>query len=160
MKLILGLFTLLVVIAFASLTFSKDGFKNFFPNLTNNPKVTINNQAFKVEIADDEKEKQIGLSGKKSLSADKGLLFIFNKADYYSFWMKNMLFPIDIIFINGDKIVTIYENVQPPTSEEDLSILQPEQPSDKVLEINANLSKKYNIKKGDSVKMENVKLSQ
>lgn len=159
MKLILGLFILLVVVALASLTFSKDGFKDFLPNLVDNPKVIINNQTFKVEIADDEKEKQIGLSGKKTLPADKGLLFTFNKADYYSFWMKNMLFPIDIIFINGDKIVTIYENLQPPTSEEDLSILQPEEPSDKVLEINANLSKKYNIKKGDKVKIENIKLS-
>lgn len=159
MKLILGLFTLLVVVALASISFSKGTIPGFLPSFGNNEKAIINNQTFNLEIADEDKEKQIGLSGRKSLPQNKGLLFIFNKSDYYSFWMKNMLFPIDLIFINEDKVVSVYENLKPPSSEDNLSIIQPEEPANMVLEINSGLSKKYNIKKGDIVKLENIKIS-
>ena len=85
------------------------------------------------------------------------MLFPFEKADYYSFWMKNMKFPIDIIYINKNHIVTIHQNIKPPkTKEESLPIYKPEDPSDTVLEINAGLSEKYKFKKGDTVKTENL----
>ena len=45
-----------------------------------------------------------GLSERQSLAEDKGMLFLFEKPDHYAFWMKGMEFPLDIIFINGDKI--------------------------------------------------------
>jgi uncharacterized protein len=82
------------------------------------------------------------------------MLFVFDKADYYSFWMKNMKFPIDIIFIRGDKIVSISKNaVAPKSADASLPIYKPEAPVDKVLEINSGLSDKHNIKKGDKVEI-------
>jgi uncharacterized protein len=121
------------------------------------PTVTIGNHSFKVTVASSQKEKEIGLSETKSLSQDQGMIFIFEKPDYYSFWMKNMKFPIDIIYINNDKIVTIKNNAQPPKNNtENLTIYTPTEPADKVLEIQAGFSQKYNFKNGDSLKYENL----
>jgi uncharacterized protein len=121
------------------------------------PVITINNHSFKVSVAASQKELEIGLSEAKSLSESQGMIFIFEKPDHYSFWMKNMKFPIDIIYINQDKIITIKDNVAPPKDNNEIpSIYTPDEPSNKVLEIKAGLSKKYKFKKGDKVTYENL----
>lgn len=114
---------------------------------------TINDQTFTITVAKTEEEKQKGLSGIESLPLDEGKLFIFDQPDTLSFWMKDMKFPIDIIFINDDKIVSIVENAKPVAANTNLPIYQPTAPSDKALEINAGLSKKYNFKPGDTVEL-------
>lgn len=157
MKKVFLIFALLLVIVAGVVTaqnYLKT--KNFFL-FEKNPTATINNHTFGLSVADSQREKEIGLSETESLAKNQGMIFIFDKPDYYSFWMKNMKFPIDIIYINKDKIVTIQTNVQPPTSPtESLIIYSSTEPSDKVLEIQAGLSKKYNFKKGDKVKYENL----
>lgn len=115
--------------------------------------VVVNNKSFNVKIADNEKERQIGLSKTTKIVENQGMLFIFDNADYHSFWMKDMKFPIDIIFIKGDKVVTVIENAKPGVKEEDLEIYQPEEASDKVLEVSAGTAKKYNIKKGTLIRI-------
>jgi len=155
MKKIIILFIILVFIAVFGIIFQSFR-RNSIPFLKS-PKATIDNHSFNLTVAKTLKETQIGLSEKKSLDQNSGMFFVFEGPAFYSFWMKNMKFPIDIIFIKGDKIVTIYENVNPPkTINESLSTYKPEEPADKVLEINAGLSKKYNIKKGNTVKIENL----
>ncbi|MBI2621925.1 MAG: DUF192 domain-containing protein [Candidatus Levybacteria bacterium] len=120
-------------------------------------KVLVNDQSFSVSVAKTEKEKQIGLSKTTEINENQGMLFIFDEPDYYSFWMKDMKFPIDIIYINGDKIVTVIDNAKPPVNGDGvLEVYQPEDQSDKVLEISAGLAKKYNIKKGTTIKIENL----
>jgi uncharacterized membrane protein (UPF0127 family) len=116
----------------------------------NTSTVTIKNQTFSVSVAETEVDKQKGLSGKASLPLTEGKLFLFDTPDTYTFWMKDMKFPIDIIFINGDTIVSIAENARPVTSGT-MPLYKPTGSSDKVLEINAGLSKKYNFKPGDKV---------
>lgn len=156
MKMIIGLF-LLLLIALAGVVLFQGYIKNGFFSFLKSTTVTVNNQKFNVSVARTDKEKQIGLSEKKSLGQSEGMLFIFDKPDFYSFWMKNMQFPIDIIYINGSKVVTVLPNQQKPVSENDTPpILKPDQPADKVLEINAGLSDKYNIKPGDNVTIENL----
>lgn len=121
------------------------------------PTATIDGHTYNLLIAKTAKEKEIGLSQTQKLDKDSAMLFPFDKAGYYSFWMKDMKFPIDIIFINTDKIVTIHQNVQPPkTQNETLPIFQPKSPSDKVLEINAGQSAQYNFKEGDTVNFANI----
>lgn len=121
------------------------------------PTVTVAVQSFKVTVADSQPKREMGLSGTKSLQPDQGMLFLFDKPDYYSFWMKNMEFPIDIIYINNDTIVTIKNNAQPPIdNKESMIIYAPTEPADKVLEISAGLSEKYNFKNGTKVKYENL----
>lgn len=133
------------------------GFTNlrpFFGSLFGGPRaeVTVAEHTLKVEVADSPEEREAGLSKKNSLPENQGMLFVFEQPGEYPFWMKDMKFPIDIIFISGDKIVTIYGNVQPPTSDNpSLPLYSPTAPSDKVLEINAGLAEQYGMKQGDTV---------
>lgn len=120
-----------------------------------NTKVAINDSEFNVKVAESAQEKQIGLSETKELEENEGMLFVFDNPDHYSFWMKGMEFPIDIIYIKGDKVVTVVPNAPVPTND-DLTVYQPTEESDKVLEIKAGLAKKYNIKEGSTVEIENL----
>lgn len=118
--------------------------------------VNIHGNAIQVEVADSADEQMKGLSGRTSLEKSKGMLFVFSKPAAHTFWMKDMLIPIDIIFINGEKVVTIYHNVKAKTDSENsanLTLYSSKKPADKVLEINANLAKKYKLKEGDTVKV-------
>lgn len=117
-------------------------------------KVTIGKQTFTVEVVKNTKDQQIGLTKYTKINDNQGMLFIFDDPDNYGFWMRNMKFSIDIIFIRGDKIVSFVQDAKPTEKGKEPTIYQPENPSDKVLEINAGLVKKYNIKKGDTVKIE------
>lgn len=118
--------------------------------------VVAGEQTFRVRVAETDKDRQIGLSNKNKLGEDEGMLFVFDKPDYYSFWMKEMKFPIDIVYLNGDKVITVIENALPPLNNQELKIYQPTEPSDRVLEIKSGLSGKYNIKKGTSLKINNL----
>lgn len=115
--------------------------------------VYINNYKFNVDIADNTSKRAKGLSSRKSLAENEGMLFLFDKFGNYGFWMKDMLFPIDIIWIKNDKIIDITYNVlpEPEKSIFNLTVYYPQEAVDKVLEINAGLAKKYNFKIGDKV---------
>jgi len=116
------------------------------------PTATINNHTFLLELAKTTQEQTRGLSYRDSLAPDHGMLFLFPKADFYEFWMKDMRFPIDILFIRDNKIVAAFENLPPMhVPDQNLPRYIPNQPANKVLEINAGLSKRYGIKKGDVI---------
>lgn len=152
MRIIFGLIglILLLVIAF----FFTQSYFGFFTSKTT---ATVKNHTFTVDVAKTSKDKEIGLSSKKTISSDYGMYFPFDKPDYYAFWMKNMNFPIDIIFLRDNKIVTIFSNVPAPASATDnLPLYQPEEPANAVLEIQSGLSKKYGLVKGDSVTFKNL----
>jgi len=156
MKKVLLLFALLLIIIGGLVlvqNYLKEGGVSFFKKTSI---ITINNQSFKVAVADSQRKWEIGLSETKSLQKDQGMIFLFDKSDYYSFWMKNMKFPIDIIYINNDTIVTIKNNVQLIKDKENPIIYSSTQPANKVLEIQAGLSEKYNFRKGDKVQYENL----
>lgn len=119
--------------------------------------VVVNGQSFAVVVAKSEKDRQIGLSKTDGLAENQGMLFVFDTPDYYPFWMKEMKFPIDIIYIQGDKVTTVIENAKPPASTNgNLEIYEPTDKSDKVLELKAGSAKKHSVKKGTSVKIENL----
>ena len=152
LALIIILFGILLGIVFAKNYLSENN-SPFSKTAT----IAINEQKIKLDIADTAEKKEIGLSNKENIPNDRGMLFTFDKPDYYSFWMKNMKFPIDIIFIRDGAIVTIFENVNPPaSSEQNAPIYQPKSPADTVLEINAGLSSKYGFGEGDKVKIEGL----
>lgn len=118
------------------------------------PMTVINGHMFYIEIARTQKQQETGLAKYSSLTENKAMYFPFNHADYYTFWMKNMHFSIDIIFLQSKKIVAIFPNVPPPTKDEiALPIYQSPSPADSVLEISAGLSKKYGFKAGDSMEL-------
>ncbi len=126
-------------------------------NSRKSTKVLVNGKTVNVMVARTDGEKQIGLSGKDEIAENQGMLFIFDKPNYYSFWMKEMKFPIDIIYINGGKVTTIVKNAKPPSSANaELTIYHPAQQSDKVLELNAGSADKFSIKTGTVIKIENL----
>lgn len=157
MKIILALLLLLLTIAIG-VARSQDVAKNVFNfPFMQNPTATINKHAFSLIVVKEAKDVEIGLSNKTSLPQDQAMLFVFKKEDIYPFWMRDMKFPLDIIFIKDDKIVTISQNAQPPTSPSDnVPVYKPMSPVNKVLEINAGLSKKYDIKEGNVVQFKNL----
>ncbi len=77
-------------------------------------KVYLDNHCFEVEIADTFLKKAIGLSFRKKLDKNKGMLFVFKKDQVISIWMFGVQIPLDIVWINdNNKVVHIEKNVQP-----------------------------------------------
>lgn len=113
-------------------------------------KVTIHNTEFLVDLAITPKEKSTGLSFRKSLLPKHGMLFVYEHKDTYPFWMKDMKFPLDFIWIDGNQIVDITKDVPPETSE-NMRVVKPKLPVNKILEINAGEADTYTIQIGDTV---------
>jgi len=113
-------------------------------------KICIENTCLKVEIASSLQERRLGLMFRESLAQDRGMLFVLDPQEGSSFWMKNMRFPLDIIWISKDKVITeIMQNV--PQCVESCPDLMPQQKACFVLEVNAGFVKKHRIKTGDKV---------
>lgn len=106
------------------------------------------NVAVKVEVADTPQTREKGLSGRESLAAGEGMLFIFPAPDTYIFWMKDMKFPIDIIWIRDREIVDIITDVPVPVPNQELSTYFPKFPADKVLEAGAGFAAAHGLRVG------------
>lgn len=120
------------------------------------PTAKIGNQTLNLYIAKSDKDKQVGLSKYKKIENNRGMIFQFGRADYYPFWMKDMKFPIDIIFIKDEEIVTIFKNVNPVSDNKNLRVYNSDKPADTVIEVNAGLSEKYKLKVGDKISLSNI----
>ncbi len=119
------------------------------------PMVQIGETAFAVEVADKLEARTRGLSGRANLPPGEGMLFIFEDTRVHTFWMKDMMFPLDLVWIGEQCTVeNITPNVPPPTPEQadsDLPRFRSPQPVRYVLEINAGEAAAANIQVGDSV---------
>jgi uncharacterized membrane protein (UPF0127 family) len=122
------------------------------PPLRNNT-VKIGNAVFNVEIASSSMEKARGLSFRASLGEADGMLFLFSRPAVQNFWMKDMNFPLDMIWIGGNKVIGIAENVEPQPNAPLLKIYSSPDGTDSVLEVNAGETSKNKIKVGDTVLM-------
>jgi len=122
--------------------------------------VKIADTKIAVELADTNEKRTNGLSGKSELNAESGMLFVFEKKVVApTFWMKDMLIPLDIIWIGNGKIVKIDKNIPAPVAETpDTKLVNysPGTPIDYVLEVNAGFSDKNNFKVGDSVDLSGI----
>jgi len=106
---------------------------------------------FLVEVADDEVERIQGLSNTSYLGDKDGLLFVFEEPGLHGIWMKDMRFPIDIIWFGADmKVVSIEEDVAPETFPE---IFLPDEPALYVLEGNAGFVQLHGIEIGDELRL-------
>ncbi len=101
-----------------------------------------------IEIADDEYSTQTGLMYRHSMAENQGMLFVFNDSRQRSFYMKNTEIPLDIIYLNSDKVIVSF---QKNAKSFDETSLPSEVASQYVLEINAGLSDKWKLKKGDKI---------
>lgn len=107
--------------------------------------ITIGDKKYKVEIADTPEKQEKGLMGRKSLPEDQGMLFIYDEPQDLSYWMKNTLISLDIIFIDDDMEVVSVKQGQ-PMSEEPIT----ENDVQYVLEVNSNSG----IEEGDQLVIE------
>ena len=131
---------------------SSPGASDGSTNRLNNVKIKIGSAVIDSELAVTPAQQALGLSYRDFMAEDKGLLFVFSSRSRKSFWMKGMRFPLDFVWIDGDKVADITENVPPPKSfSEALKTYAPSVPVNKVLEINAGVIAKNGIKIGDKV---------
>ncbi|SRX54477.1 DUF192 domain-containing protein [Aequorivita sp. CIP111184] len=101
-----------------------------------------------IEIADDEYSTQTGLMYRHSMAENQGMLFVFNDSRQRSFYMKNTEIPLDILYFNSEKeIISIQKNAKPF----DETSLPSDAASQYVLEVNAGLSDKWKLEKGDKI---------
>ena len=116
--------------------------------------LTIGDVKIQIEVARTPEEKNQGLSGRQSLAEGSGMLFIFEENSRPNFWMKDMRFAIDIIWINDGKVVQIDRAIPPPepgTKDGDLELYRSNQPIDFVLEVPSGFSDKNQIEVGGVV---------
>ncbi len=114
--------------------------------------VNFSGARVKVDIASTPASLARGLSGRPSLRSDEGLLFIFDQPGRYSFWMKDMNFPIDIIWLTADLNVAYIKKDASPDSYP--ATFESPEDAQYVLEVVAGFAERNNIKAGDRVEFE------
>lgn len=113
------------------------------------PSVSMNGRTWSVTVARTAEERQLGLSGTPKLEPDHGMLFVFPEAQIQEFWMKNMNYPIDIVWINGHhQVVGVAEHAS-PDSYPNTFISPTAVPY--VLELNAGMVRSLDIASGTVV---------
>ncbi len=118
------------------------------------PRIRIAGTTLTVELASTPAERDRGLSGRSFLSPDQGMLFVFSREGYYSFWMRDMMFPLDIIWFDASRrAVFIVENLQPCTPQ-NCPISTPSHMAMYVLEVNAGFVLAHAVTLGTSFEFE------
>ena len=111
--------------------------------------VCFKSNCFEVEVVTSEVGQFRGLSGRDSLASNRGMLFVFASNGYYAFWMKDMKFSLDIIWISKNgSIVDVMKNALPCTADNCTSIF-PDVNASYVLELNAGVFDKSGMKLGE-----------
>ena len=114
--------------------------------------VQIAGQTLKVDLALTREAQERGLSARQDLAEDEGMLFVFDYSNIYPFWMKDMNFPIDIVWIGEDlKVVYIKKDAEPSSYP---AAFTPTEDAKYVLEVVSGFSDKNNLKVGDSVTLD------
>lgn len=112
-------------------------------------RVSIAGAEIQAEVVRSAARKAQGLSGRAQLGPAEGMLFLFEEKGVYSFWNKDMRFALDVLWIDGDTVVDISENL--PAFQGAPAVLTPSAEVDKVLEVNAGFVSAHGVKKGDRV---------
>jgi uncharacterized membrane protein (UPF0127 family) len=113
--------------------------------------VKINKTIIKAELAKNYLAQMKGLSGRQNLPENQGMFFLYQESAQRSFWMKNMLIPLDFIWINNKKVVHITKNVKLPQGNQSPQSISSKYEVDAVLEVGAGFCDKYEVKINDLV---------
>jgi len=115
-------------------------------------KIKIGETEIMVEVAKSDAKKHNGLSEREKLDVGVGMFFVFDSASKYSFWNKDMLFPIDIVWIKDSQVVDVSENMPDFKTSPNYTVTSQSE-ANFVLEVNAGFVKEKNIKIGDKVEV-------
>lgn len=110
-------------------------------------KLKIKDKVIDIELADTPQSREQGLSGRDGLPTNTGMYFIFEKADRYAFWMKDMKFDLDFIWIENGRVVYLSEHVSNPAT------IYPPMPVDRVLEVPSDFVQQNHIAVGDKIEV-------
>ena len=118
-------------------------------------RVVIQGQTLAVEVARTSATREQGLSGRASLEPGTGMLFIHSEPEILGYWMKDMNFAIDILWLHAGRIVDISHRVPPPaTPDADLPTYGPRVAADAVLELPAGYARAHGFDRGQRVTIE------
>lgn len=110
----------------------------------------IGNQVIQLEVAQTSQEQATGLMYRKSLADNRGMLFPFDPPRPVSFWMKNVEFPLDMVFVRNGEVRAIAAEV-PPCRSEPCSVYGPNEPVDQVIELRGGRAAELNLQVGDAL---------
>lgn len=110
-------------------------------------RMRVGGKTFRVEVVSDASKKQLGLGKREGICAKCGMLFVFDSLGHYSFWMKDMRFPLDLLWLSGGHVVHIEKNV----SKDSIKVMSSGVSADSVLELNAGTVDSLGISKGSEV---------
>jgi uncharacterized protein len=118
--------------------------------------VTFGGRRIELEVARTPLQEQIGLMFRTSMPIDHGMAFLFDPPRPTRFWMQNTLIPLDMLFVYQGKIAYVAANVPPCTTPSCTTYGPPDYNTliDTVIELNAGMAQKLQIKTGDSAKVE------
>ena len=118
------------------------------------PAVVFGGVSLKLEFAVTEAEREKGLGGRVSLMPDEAMLFVFPKDDYYGFWMKDTVVPLDLFWLDDKgQVVFIEKNVLPSTYP---NVFYPPVPARYVLETAAGFADTHGIMPGARLQLLNM----
>ena len=107
----------------------------------------LHGKQFQMSLADSDKERERGLSETSELKPNRGMLFVFEENGFWGIWMKDMRYPIDILWLNERKeVVYIEENIAPDTYPR---VFAPRVPARYVIELRAGSVHEHGISEGD-----------
>lgn len=142
------IFSILIIIVFLIIIifiFKKKNVDNFV-------EIKINEVKLRVELAQSPAEHYRGLSHRESLENISGMLFLFSDKQVRSFVMRNMLMPIDIVFIDENTIIDTYKNLPFDLNSQKI-LYKSSSPTDKVLELEAGILDYYGFQIGDKIEI-------
>lgn len=121
-----------------------------YPHLaTSTTSITLGDEVFALEVADSSATRERGLSGRIGLAPNTGMIFVFENLGRYSFWMKDMIFPIDMIWLRDDWcIVHIVADADPESYP---TIFAPPVPALYIVEIGAGEAARLGLKNGSCI---------
>jgi uncharacterized membrane protein (UPF0127 family) len=116
-----------------------------------NVTITTSKGALTAEVVDTKSSRELGLSGRSSMKENESMLFVFDVPGRYGFWMKDMLFPLDLIWVNENGIVVeIERNISPESYPK---VFMNASPALYVLEVNKGISEKLGLFIGSKIKI-------
>ena len=113
---------------------------------------TSTGKKISVEVADSVEKRSLGLGNRSGLENGWGMLFVFEKRKQHGFWMKDMEFPLDIIWLDNHRIAYILRNVQPVKSGVIPPVMTPPEAVNFVLEIYAGRADELKLQVGQHLK--------
>ena len=115
----------------------------------------IDDTTIQLEVAETPQQQAIGLMFRESLADDRGMLFPFPSERTARFWMKNVPISLDMIFLNGDRVVGVASDV-PPCEAEPCPVYGPNALVDGVIELRGGRAEELSVEVGDTIEIQSL----